>query len=80
METTGILDPSSDTDLFVLHSVFLPRLNLALHEFALAWNLNTVRTVHNWSPKKIILFLDGVLDESRASGVRDVIDNIPLES
>ena len=77
METTGILDPWSDTDLFVLHSVFLPRLNRALHEFALAWNLHPVRTVHNWSPKKI--FLDGVLDESSASGVRDVVDSTPLE-
>ncbi|XP_064395913.1 uncharacterized protein LOC135342950 [Halichondria panicea] len=75
METTGILDPCNDQDMFVLQSVFLPRINLALHEFALAWNLHPV---HNWSPKK--MFLDGVLDESSASGIRDVVDDVPLDS
>ncbi len=77
METTGILDPCNDQDMFVLQSVFLPRINLALHDFALAWNLHPVRTVNNWSPKK--MFLDGILDESSASGIRDVVDDVPLE-
>ena len=78
METSGILDPCNDQDMFVLHSVFLARINVALHDFALAWNLHPLRTFHNWSPKNI--FLDGVLDESSASGICDVVDDVPIES
>ena len=33
MEALGVLDPTSDEDLFVLHCVFLPRVNRSLKEF-----------------------------------------------
>ncbi len=78
MEATGILDSCNEEDMFVLHCVFVPRINVAWHYFARAWNLHPLRTVHNWSPKNI--FLDGTLDESSASGFRDVVDDVPLES
>ncbi len=29
MEATGVLDPCDDFDLFVLHSIFLPRIKKA---------------------------------------------------
>ena len=47
-----MLNPADESDLFVLHRVFLPRINNALHEFALAWNLHPMRTMHNLSPKE----------------------------
>jgi len=55
MEATGILDPVCEVDLFVLHCVFLPRINKALTEFSRAWNLHLVRTARNWSPYQIML-------------------------
>ncbi len=44
MEATGVLDPCDDFDLFVLHSIFLPRIKKSLTQFASAWNLHPVRT------------------------------------
>ena len=55
METTGILDPACEVDLFVLHCVFLPQINKALTEFSRAWNLHPVQTARNWSSHQIML-------------------------
>ena len=55
MEAIGILDPTNEVDLFVLHCVFLPRINKALTEFLRAWNLHPVRTARNWSPHQIMV-------------------------
>lgn len=54
MEAMGALDPVSDTDLFVLHCVYLPRINRSLGEFARAWNFHPIRTERNWSPQQIM--------------------------
>ena len=78
MEAIGVLNPADESDLFVLHSVFLPRINNALHEFALAWNLHPMRSMHNLSPKRV--FYCGDLDDSSAMGVQDSVDSIPLGS
>lgn len=78
MEAIGVLDPTNNCDVFVLHYIFLPRINFALSEFALAWNLHPMRTMRNWSPKKV--FLSGIVDDSSAPGIRDVVDDIQLES
>ena len=56
MEATGILDPESETDLFVLHCVYLPRIKKSLKEFARAWNMHPVRTERNWSPLQIMMY------------------------
>ena len=53
MEATGILDPDCESDLFVLHYVYLPRINKSLWPFMIAWNNHPLRTEHNWSPRKI---------------------------
>jgi len=55
MEASGILDPTSELDLFVLHCVYLPRINKALTEFSRAWNLHPMRTARNWSPHQMML-------------------------
>ena len=55
MEATGILDPSDDVDLFLLHSIYLPRINKSLLDFARAWNHHPIRTEKNWSPRQIML-------------------------
>ena len=77
MEAMGMLDPSSETDLFVLQFVFLPFINHDLHVFASAWNHHPIRTERNWSPKK--LWLNGVLDPANSSltAIQDIVEGIP---
>lgn len=53
LETLGALEPDSETDLFVLHSLYLPLISHSLKEFSNAWNSHPIRTEHNWSPKRI---------------------------
>ncbi len=79
MEAAGILDPTSEIDLFVLHYVFLPRINAALQEFAAAWNNHPMWTQRNWSPCRV--WLNGMLDPrcSNQQAVRDVVEGIPVE-
>ena len=55
MEATGVLDPDSDTDLFVLNCVFLPRVNRSLAEFSRAWNFHPIRSEQNWSPRQVMI-------------------------
>jgi hypothetical protein len=51
MEEAGVFDP--DDDLFVLHCLYLPRINNSLEEFMKAWNRHPLRTEKNWSPHRI---------------------------
>ena len=53
LEDAECLDLNDEVHMFILHYVFLPRINFALQEFAGAFNLRPMRTEHNWSPNKI---------------------------
>lgn len=53
LEALGVLDQDNEMDLFVLHSLYLPRINESLNEFVKAWNRHPLRTESNWSPHKI---------------------------
>ena len=77
LEAFHELDPLSDVDLFVLHTVFLPRINKCLSEFAAGWNSHPMRNERNWSPKKI--WLNGVIDPTNAShtAICDITDPTP---
>ena len=55
MEALGILDPVDEVDLFILHCVYLPRINRSLKEFMRAWNLHPIRTERNWSKLQIMI-------------------------
>lgn len=50
MEHHGILDATSELDLFILHYVFQPRIALSLEEFTVQWNYHGIRTVGHSSP------------------------------
>jgi hypothetical protein len=54
LEAEGVLDPTNDCDLFVLHHVFVPRINKSLTEFSRAWNAHPLRTERNWTPQQIM--------------------------
>jgi len=64
LEDQGMLDPLSDVDLFVLHTVFLSRINHCLKEFTESWNNHPMRNEMNWSPKKI--WLNGMINPNNA--------------
>lgn len=53
MEEMGILDPDRDADLFALHYVFIPRINIQLLQFKEAWNHHPIRTEHGLSPLQL---------------------------
>ena len=53
MEESGYLRINDPHHLFVLHHVFLPRINVALTEFQGASNLRPVRTENNWTPERM---------------------------
>ena len=83
LEARDLLDPADDSDLFVLHCVFLPAIVHHLQLFARAWNQHPVRTERNWSPRK--MWINGVLDPKRRhyTAIRDVEDEVfpePIEA
>jgi len=53
MEQTGILNLDSELHLFVLHHVFLQRINFSLSEFKVLYNDHRLSTEHNWTPNQI---------------------------
>lgn len=53
MEDSGILNPIDDFDLFALHYVFIPRINICIQQFVDAWNHHPLRTEHGLSPLQL---------------------------
>ena len=49
--------------VFVLHYVFLPRINCVIESFCRGWNSHPIRTERNWSPEKI--WTHGMLDKRK---------------
>ena len=62
MEEEGILDRDNDLHKFILHFVFLPRINVAIDSFVNAWNRHPMRTEHNWSPEQ--MWVNGMVDST----------------
>ncbi len=75
LEAQGVLDPTNDSDLFVLRCVFVPVLNNLLSMFARAWNHHPVRTERNWSPHK--MWINAMIYPHRRNqmAVQDVLGN-----
>ena len=48
MEESGLLDVTNPLHLFVLHYVYLPRINAAIDSFVESWNKHPIRTERNW--------------------------------
>ncbi len=60
MEQFGIFQPGNRTHMFILHYLFLPRINKAIESFVHAWNHHPMRTERNWSP--IQMWTNGMVD------------------
>ena len=61
LEDTGLLNIENQMDLFVLHLTFIPRINLALHEYMESFNHQKVRPANHWSPYQ--MWANGMLNE-----------------
>lgn len=59
LEFNDLVNPVSDSHIFALHYVFLPRINKALNEFKSYWNHHGVRTEKGMTPHQ--LFTEGML-------------------
>ena len=46
--------------MFLLHLIFIPRINFALDEFKGAFNEHKIRTARNWSPNQ--LWINGMMN------------------
>ena len=52
-EARRLLDPSSDTDMFFLHFVFIPRIQRLLERFSQRLNVHSLSTEHNRTPRQL---------------------------
>lgn len=71
MEDKGILDNDNPVHLWVLHFVFLPRINHALDAFTTTWNNHKLSSQRNKTPQE--LFLRGTFPLSYAKFSADDI-------
>lgn len=53
LESEGVLNVNNDTDIFCLHSVYLPRINKILDEFVAAHNSHKISTEGNKTPEQL---------------------------
>ena len=53
MEEDALLNPASCVDIFCLHLVFLPHINMAINTFVDSWNCHQLRTENNRTPQQI---------------------------
>lgn len=53
MEEENLLDEQSETDLFCLHYVYLPRIEHSLKEFVNQWNFHKLSTMGSRSPMQL---------------------------
>ena len=73
MEQTGLLDLENPIHMFVLHWVFLGRINYALHEWMDSFNNHPLSTEHNWSPNQ--LWINGMLRQDNPLATGEVDDD-----
>lgn len=50
LEDEGVLDPLNEIDIFCLHTIFVPRINKCLHDFAECWNHHRMSSAQNFTP------------------------------
>ncbi len=72
MEDADILNPDNEEDLYILHYIFIPRINVQLIQFLHAWNNHHIRTELGLTPLQLwhrgMLSADLVWQQEIASG------------
>lgn len=59
MESSGFLNVEDPTQLFALHTIFIPRINNSLIEFSEAFNNHAVSAEGNWTPYQ--MWMNGMM-------------------
>lgn len=80
LEDNGVLDPLNTVDLYCLHLVYIPRINMALKSFQHGWNNHPLSTEFNRTPLQLYtlysigsaLFTDDAIVDPDVYGVDDV--------
>ena len=52
-KSSGVLDITNPVHMFILHYVYLPRINAAIENLVDAWNKHPIRTERNCTPEQI---------------------------
>lgn len=50
MEENQLLDPDDETDIYALHYIYLPRLNITIDQFVMQWNNHPLSCERGYSP------------------------------
>ena len=74
----GHLDVLNEVDMFCLHTVFLPRINKSLSEFAASWNNHAISTEGMQTPLQ--LFYTGQIEVSDNSSSDESDSNADSDS
>ena len=67
LEDVGLLDVSSEVQLYALHYIYNSRISRALDLFTRAWNQHPLSSEHNTSPTK--LWVRGMLQQRNSGRV-----------
>ena len=75
----GILNLDDLVERYVLHYIFVPRINHVITSFKQGWNSHPLRSEKNWTPKQI--WTNGMIDQRRR-GILHIaeINDIPVGS
>jgi len=53
LENNGVLDVDNPKHVYLLHKVFIPRINSHLETFRKAWNCHPLSSERNYSPNQL---------------------------
>ena len=53
IENCGVLDPDNNVHIFVLHYVFIPRINQCLNQFVQSWNAHVLSGTAGRTPMQM---------------------------
>ena len=77
MEDSGLLDMTNEVHLYVLHLVFLQRINQTLELFCAGWDHHQIRTAQNQTPNR--MWIIGQLSYNPNNDVSDVNDDYGID-
>lgn len=73
MEENDILNPIDEIDLFALHYVYVPVINLHLERFIVTWNNHKIRTADNLTPLQL---MDRSIDDYESRGLQGHLQRV----
>jgi hypothetical protein len=62
LEDRNSLNPLNETDIYCLHYIYIPRINLTLEKFAESWNNHSLSSENNFTPNQ--LFIQGAIQQN----------------